>query len=119
MTEPNSNGAAPNGNGTAPNTPRILNVEVPEFSIMSVPGADGKQFLALLVTTSGTLHQFFLSPADSYKNVASKFFQQITKAGADATRANSGIVLGKAGDLDDIAAAQRRRQQGGQQPRKG
>lgn len=67
--------------------------EIPKYAIVVDQGPDHKAFLGLMVSTSATMHTFYLCDASQAHKMADTLRDQILKAGQDARRQNSGIVV--------------------------
>lgn len=74
----------------------------PKFSIAVADDENtGKCYAWLLVTTPYTVHQFWLCNADTFRNTAKEFNDNILKAGQEMNKRKSGIVTVK-GLPDDL-----------------
>jgi hypothetical protein len=69
-----------------------VEIEVPQYTIMTDKEAG---FIALVVTTSGSMAQYFICDADHYKKAAGQFREMIMRGGAELKAASTGLITQK------------------------
>jgi hypothetical protein len=78
-----------------------VNIDKPQFGIAVQPDQEGKLFMSLIISTSGTTYQSFLCRSENYADTARQIHDKIMEAGKEMRRAESGIVAVN-GSLDGI-----------------
>jgi hypothetical protein len=98
-------------NGNAPGESDLVSIEVPQFGVMVQDGPDGLPYLGIQVTTSGTLHQFFLCVPGDADLHARKWHQQILTAGREARKreGKANLIIPTGGEVNAISKAQGRK----------
>jgi len=92
-------------------------IDSPQYSVLVQPDNEQVLFMALLISTSSTMQQFYLCRSDGYTTAAREMHDKIMQAGKEMKRAESGLVVAK-GSLDGIVPqAQGRERNGSRRPR--
>lgn len=85
--------------------------EAPEYAVGNMNNElTGKQMLTLQITTSGTLHRFYLCDTGNYEDIARELHKLIMKVGREAKRAESGLVVVNGGIPDALVSKAKRRE---------
>ena len=91
---------------------KAISIELPNYFVDVVQAPDGKPFMGLMITTSSTMHQFYLADVTNYAEVARKIYDGILKAGQEMKRKQSTIAVADGGMADALRKAEGRFERG-------
>lgn len=76
-------------------------LDIPKYAIGVQEDEEGNDFMYLIVSTSGSMHQFFLADQGSYIQAAKKLHENIMEAGRQMKKRSPGLIKVE-GSLDGI-----------------
>jgi hypothetical protein len=76
-------------------TPEDVQVELPQYAIVSEANSAGQLVMKLQVSFGMAQHEFFLCTSKNYEQVARLIHKNIMDAGLEMKRAESGLIVAK------------------------